>query len=464
MANEQYQIRLAFTADSSQVQNQINTLRQSLLTIQTNANNPQMFGGMVSQMKVAVQTANQLQTHLNLAMNAKTGQLDLSRFNMSLKTANQDLSQLSMSLLQSGTIGQQSFMQMANSILYAQKPIKQTNTLLLKMYTTLMNTARWQISSTLLMGFISSVREAYNYVKDLNTALTDIRIVTGYTKEEIDKLAISANKMARELKKSTLDVVKGQLIYQQQGDSMALSAKKAEITIKATATATKASAEEMSNYLTAVWNSYKVGEEQLESFVDKANALGAKTAASQEEIFTAMEKSAAAANAVNVSYDQLGATIATISAVTRNSAETIGTTLKTVYARIGDLKIEGADEDGIGLGQVSGGLQRLGIEILDTQGELRDMGTVIEEIGDKYQYWTEAQQAAAVQLIAGKRQYTQMMALFENWDMYKLNLDISLGADGELEEQFGARQESIEAALKGLSASTEKIFSDIFND
>ena len=58
-----------------------------------------MFGGMVSQMKIAVQSANQLQLHLNKAMNLKTGQLDLHKFNMSLKTAGQDLSVLSMNLL-----------------------------------------------------------------------------------------------------------------------------------------------------------------------------------------------------------------------------------------------------------------------------------------------------------------------------------------------------------------------------
>ena len=60
--------------------------------------------------------------------------------------------------------------------------------------------------------------------------------------------------MAKELKKSTLDIIKAQLIFQRQGDSAALSAKKAEIATKASSIAFKASADEMSDYLTAVWN------------------------------------------------------------------------------------------------------------------------------------------------------------------------------------------------------------------
>jgi hypothetical protein len=45
--------------------------------------------------------------------------------------------------------------------------------------TTLANTARWQISSSVLHGFMGAVSKAYNYAQDLNKSLNDIRIVTG---------------------------------------------------------------------------------------------------------------------------------------------------------------------------------------------------------------------------------------------------------------------------------------------
>ena len=460
---QNYQIKLSLFAESGQVKQEVAKLKNSLMDI-TRIPTNNITGQMATKIKEASNAAKELQIHLAGAFNQKTGDFNINKLQSSLQSTGQSLTQLSMNLLKIGPQGTQAFSQLANSILNAQKPAMHLSTVVTKLMATMMNTARWMISSAILTRFISGISSAFNYAKDLNRELTNIRIVTGYTKEEVDGLARSANKMAKELKKSTLEVVKGQLIYQQQGDSMALSAKKAEITIKATATALGASAQEMSNYLTAVWNSYKVGESQLESFVDKANALGARTAVNQQEIFTAMEKSAAAAAAVGVEYDQLGATIATIGSVTRNSAETIGTTLKTVYARIGDLKINGEDEDGIGYGQVSSGLKKLGIDILDAQGDLRDMGEVIEEIGDKYQYWTEAQQAAAVQLIAGKRQYTQMLALFENWDMYQRSLSISENADGELDRQFDAWADSWEGASNRVKVSLETLYSDVISD
>jgi hypothetical protein len=47
------------------------------------------------------------------------------------------------------------------------------------MMTTLKNTARWQLSSSMLHGFMGAVSSAYGYAKDLDRSLNDIRIVTG---------------------------------------------------------------------------------------------------------------------------------------------------------------------------------------------------------------------------------------------------------------------------------------------
>jgi hypothetical protein len=61
----------------------------------------------------------------------------------------------------------------------AEVSIKRSNSLLAQFGTALMNTARWQISSSVLHGFLGAVKSAYGYTKDLNESLNNIRIVTG---------------------------------------------------------------------------------------------------------------------------------------------------------------------------------------------------------------------------------------------------------------------------------------------
>jgi TP901 family phage tail tape measure protein len=124
--------------------------------------------------------------------------------------------------------------------------------------------------------------------------------------------------------------------------------------------------------------------------------------------------------------------MATIVSVTRQDASLVGTALKTIYARMGDLEVDGVDEFGTSLGDVSGKMRQMGIDILDQEGNLRDMGGVIEEVAQKWGTWTDAQQQAAAVAIAGKRQYNNLIALFENWDMYESSLATSQNAEGTL--------------------------------
>jgi hypothetical protein len=67
------------------------------------------------------------------------------------------------------------------------------------------------------------------------------------------------------------------------------------------------------------------------------------------------------------------------------------------------LKVDGVDEFGTSLGDVSSQLKTMGINVLDQTGELRDMGTVIEEVARKWDTWTSAQKQAAAIAMAGKR-------------------------------------------------------------
>lgn len=177
---------------------------------------------------------------------------------------------------------------------------------------------------------------------------------------------------------------------------------KTEVTLK-TANVTQQRASEVSELLTAVWNGYKVSAEEAELYVDKLAAVAASTASDLEELSVGMSKVASAANSMGVDVDQLNAQMATIISVTRQAPESVGTALKTIYARMGDLQVDGEDEFGVSLGEVSSTLEDVGIEVLDEQNNLRDMGEVIEEVGAKWNTWTEAQKQAIAVAMAGKR-------------------------------------------------------------
>jgi hypothetical protein len=153
--------------------------------------------------------------HLNNAFNVKTGNLDLGRLDASLKSSGQSLGQLSSNLLKAGTSGEQAFLNIQRAIGNASVQINQANGMLSQFMTTLKNTARWQISSSILHGFVSAVQSAWGYAKDLDKSLNSIRIVTGYSSDKIADFAIEANKAAKALSTTTTKYTDASLIFYQ---------------------------------------------------------------------------------------------------------------------------------------------------------------------------------------------------------------------------------------------------------
>jgi TP901 family phage tail tape measure protein len=118
--------------------------------------------------------------------------------------------------------------------------------------------------------------------------------------------------------------------------------------------------------MTAIWNNFYDGSKSLEHYANVLTALGAATASSTEEIAGGLEKFAAVADTIGLSYEYAAAALATITSNTRESEEVVGTALKTIFARIQGLNLGETLEDGTTLNKYSEALSRVGISILDT--------------------------------------------------------------------------------------------------
>ena len=147
----------------------------------------------------AIAAAAQLKVQLENATNVNTGKLDLGKFSESMEKGNMTLKQYRIQLEKLGPQGTQAFMSLASSISNAEVPLRRTNALLTEFATTLKNTARWQISSSILHGFMGSVQSAYGYAQDLNESLNNIRLVTGQNTDQLPKFANQANQAATAL-------------------------------------------------------------------------------------------------------------------------------------------------------------------------------------------------------------------------------------------------------------------------
>ena len=452
------QVNLQVQADIAAAQRNLQSLAKTLNEI---GNKPLSVDS--GPLKEAQEAAQQLQVHLQNAVNVNTGKLNLSALNSSLKQSGTSLNQLAMNLQNAGTKGQQAFMKLAQAVSSAEAPMMQMNSHLKNLGVTLLNTIKWQLASNLIHGIQGSMTEMVSHAKELNKALNDIQIVTGYSATKMANLADSARAAAKELNTTTVEYSKAALIFYQQGLTGDDVEERVNTVVKL-AHVTGQSAETISSQMTAIWNNFDDGSHKLEYYADVITKLGAATASSSDEIANGLSKFASVADTVGLSYEKASAALATVVAETRQSEEVVGTAFKTIFARIQGLSLGETLEDGVDLNKYSKALEAIGVNVLDSNGKLKEMDVILNQLGEKWRLIGEAQQVAVAETVAGVRQYNQFLSLMNNYDTVLSNEDLAKQSTGTLEQQAEIWSKSWEAASKRVAETKAQLYDQILND
>lgn len=166
--------------------------------------------------------------------------------------------------------------------------------------------------------------------------------------------------------------------------------------------------------------------------LDVMTALSNKFAASSEDIAKGISRGGAAFEAIGGTFKEFAAVFTTIRQATRESAETIGTFMKTISSRLADPKIvDFLEGKGIHIAEA--------IEAGDPVGALKQIATAMENI-------TSIQEKIEIGTkLGGRRQISRLLALVSNIDV----LDDALATASSSAGEFG---KIAEEGLQGLQA------------
>lgn len=417
--------------------------------------------------KESISDIQKLQSALNDAFDSRTGMANISKLKENLSSAGVSMSDLTTSLSRAGNVGNTAMSSLIANVGKANVETKTMSATMEKMFTTMQNTVRWGISASAFQAIEQSLSNSVQYIQDLDKSLNDIRIVSDYSAQDMKEFAAYANQAAQSLGTTTTDFTNASLIYAQQGYDLDTSNQLSTITSKMAAV-TGQSTEAASEEITSIMNGYQMNITELEGAIDSLANVAALGASDMEELATAESKVAATASTLGVTQDQLAAQISTIISVTREAPETVGNSLKTIYDRITDLKLGETLEDGVSLGDLSGELDSIGVQVLDDAGDLRSVGDILEDLMVKWQDLSTAQKQALAVDLAGKYQSNNLMTLMENMEMYNQQLGIATDSEGTLDKQHAIYMESMAAKLASLQAAWEDVISsmvdnDVFN-
>ena len=305
------------------------------------------------------------------------------------------------------------------------------------------------------------IRYSYDYVKNLDKALTEISVVTGKTRSEVMALTDSFIDMSAKTGMAIDDIAQASTIFFQQG----LEDSQVAVLSEWTALFAKISGETVqkaADQLTSAINGFGFAAEEVGTVVDKMSVLAAYSAADINELATAMSKGASAAAQAGLSFDQYNAYLATMIEVTREAPENIGTSLKTIMARFQQVKEAGTTEDGeTDVNAVETALKSVGIQLRDTDGQLRELGDVLEELGPKWNSLNRNTQAYLGTVIAGTRQQSRFISLMQNWDRAMDLVEASEKSSGAAARMHASAMDSLDASINRLINTWQKLISNI---
>ena len=322
---------------------------------------------------------------------------------------------------------------------------------------------RWFSIYAVIRMVNNAIHSMINTIKELDKTITNIAIVTDMSQDDLWKQMPKYTQMARDYASSIAGVYEVSQLYYQQGLEMAEVMSLTEATLKMARISGLGYAD-ATDYMTNAVRSFKMEMSEATTVVDVYSAVAASSATSVTELATAMSKTASSAEAVGSSFQNTTAMMAVMIEATRESPENIGSALKSIISRYGELKqnMTGTDAEGeeYSLNKVDTALQSIGISIHDVNGEFRDFDEVIMELAGKWDTVDKNTQRYIATVMAGNRQQSRFLALVSSGDRLRELADEAANSEDASQLQFLKSLDSIDSKVQQLQTSIQALYTN----
>lgn len=305
------------------------------------------------------------------------------------------------------------------------------------------------------------IRSTFNDIQELDKAYASIAYVTNETVGSLWQTYSDYANMAEKLGQSTADVIKASAIYRQQGLDTAEAIELTTDTMKL-ATIAGNDYSTATQEMTAALRGFKMEMNEGSHVSDVYSELAAHAAASVDDIAQAMSRTASIANSAGMSFENTSAFLTQMIETTQESAENIGTSMKTIIARFTELKenIAGTADsefDDLDFNKVDTALKSVGVSLKDTTGQFRNLDDVFLELSEKWSTLDRNTQRYIATVAAGSRQQSRFIAMMDNYDRTIELIDTVADSEGKAEEQFAKAADTVEFKLNAIQTKWEEL-------
>lgn len=318
-----------------------------------------------------------------------------------------------------------------------------------------------------------AARQVYQNVVDIDTAMTELRKVTNETDATYTKFMENAANRAQRVGATISDTITATADFARLGYNLddASSISDAALIYKNVGDGIT-DINDASESLISTMQAFNVQAKDSMKIVDEFNEAGNNFAISSSGVGEALQKSGAALAAANNTMEQSIALATTMNRVVQNP-ETVGTTLKTVamYLRSTKAEVEAAGESTEGMAETTSKLRDSLKALSHGQVDIFDNATkqyksttdIIIEMGKAWDVMSDKEQAAALELMGGKRNANALSALIQNYEEIEKVIETVSNASGSAETENQKYLSSINGMLTELDSTFQSFSTHVLN-
>ena len=331
---------------------------------------------------------------------------------------------------------------------------------------------------TIFTGFLVAsigryMRQLVTNVKEINGALTQLKIITGASEAQMNKFLSRSTVLAKELGVSIKDVLASVETFSRLGydleESTTLS-KYASILSRVAAV----NSDDATKGLTSIIKGYSFDPSDAERISDVLVTVGQKYAVSASELMEAFEKAGASLNASHTSFEKSAGLIAAANAAIQD-ASVVGTAIKTVSARIRKSKTdldslgESADDLAKAWSVYADEIQSLtGFNIMtdESKTQFKDLYDIFEGLSNainKLGNDAQTTRARVAEILGGSRQNAVIESILQNWGDAAGAYTDAMNSAGASTKAMNEHVNSIPGKIEQLKASFEEFSNSVLS-
>lgn len=328
-------------------------------------------------------------------------------------------------------------------------------------------------AAMLISRAIGTMRNMYNEVLKVDTAMTGLYRVTNLTGEQYQKMYSDMTESAKKYGSTLSDIIDLTTSWVKLGFDSNVANKLAEITTTYqhvadldTNTATKNLITAYKAFQTSLDGVYNGDTAKAVSYIsDIFDKLNNEFALSAADVGAAMERSASALREGGNSIQESAGLITGMTEVIQNADKT-GTILQTTSLRLRGMKGqleelgEEVDENVESISKMQTHILNLThgkVNIFQDNGDFKSTYQILKEIAGVYNQLKDTERADLLETIAGKRNANGVAAVLQNWKQVEAAVKASTDAEGTAAQENEKYMDSMQGKINATKTAWQAL-------